>query len=324
MSNQDLAFLIRALDVRLTAFSVCEIGSGWRLKGGSMQSTVVHFVLKGNGFFEQTGSRIPLGPKTILVVPPGTPESITAGGEVNREAAAAENCRPLSEGLLSFIAHDGCAELVLGCATISASFGRGQPLFEHLKQPVALSVDGNRLSSMAFECLLEEITSPRLATTAVMEALMKQIFVLLLRDHFHELGANSPFFAPLADARLVRAVSAVIAHPDRPHSLDSLAAIAGMSRSNFAKRFSETYRRTPGDLLQEVRLRAAARMLGTCELPVKTVAARVGYASRSHFSRAFKGAYGVDPTAFRAQLDQERRPAPIDLPRSVLRQQWVE
>ena len=322
MGDDRLAFLIRTLDVRLTAFAVCEVGSGWRLKAGSMDSTVVHFVLKGDGIFELPQGPVPLAPKSILVVPSGIRESIAGSGEVNREAAAADNCRPLSEGLVSFVAHEGQPDLVLGCASISASFGSGQPLFDHLKQPVALSVDGNRLSSLAFECLLEEVSAPGLATTAVVEALMKQIFVLLLRDHLHELGAGSPFFAPLADPRLVRAVSAVIAHPDRPHSLDSLAAIAGMSRSNFARRFSEVYERTPGDVVQEVRLRAAARMLGTCELPVKTVAARVGYSSRSHFSRAFKAAYGVDPTAFRGKLEEERSPEPVEMPRNVLQQQW--
>ena len=324
MGSQDLAFLIRTLDVRLTAFAVCEVGRGWRLKAGAMDSTVVHFVLKGEGFFELPEERIPLTPKSILVVPFGRLESIAATDEVHSEAAAADNCRPLSEGLVRFIAHDGRPGLVLGCASISASYGRGQPLFDHLKQAVALSVEGNRLSSMAFECLLEEVSSPGLATTAVMEALMKQILVLLLRDHLHELGADSPFFAPLADARLIRAVSGIIAHPGRLHSIDSLAAVAGMSRSNFARRFAEVYHRTPGDVVQEVRLRAAARMLGTCELPVKTVAASVGYSSRSHFSRAFKAAYGVDPTAFRAKLEEERSPEPVEVPKNLLRQRWPE
>lgn len=49
-------------------------------------------------------------------------------------------------------------------------------------------------------------------------------------------------------------------------------------------------------------------MLGRCELPVKTVAAKVGYSSRSHLSRAFKGAYGTDPTAYRMKLGKEYGP----------------
>lgn len=286
-----------------------------------MSSTVVHFVLKGNGFFETETGRFKLGPKTILVVPPGTSESITGSGNVAWEASAASNCRVLTEGLVTFSAHEGNADLVLGCASISANFGGGQPLFDHLKEPVVLSLDSDRLSTVVFECLLDEVSSPGLATTAVLETLMKQTLILLLRNHLQQLGAESPFFLPLVDTRLLRAMSAIIAHPAEQHTISSLAAVAGMSRSCFAARFSQVYGRTPGDLLQEVRLRAAAKMLGTCELPVKTVAASVGYSSRSNFSRAFKEAYGIDPTAFRKQLEAERTSMLSEAAESVLRRQ---
>ena len=312
--------LIRTLEVQLTAFAVCEIGKRWRLKAGSMSSTVIHFVLAGNGFFETETDRIQLGPKTVLLVPSGISESITGSGDVAWEASAARNCRALTEGLVTFSAHGGSADLVLGCASLSASFGCRQSLFDHLKEPIVLSMDEDRLSSIAFDCLLEEVSSPRLATTAVIEALMKQIMVILLRNQLEQLGADSPLFVPLADARLLRAVSAIIAHPEQPHTPSSLAAVAGMSRSSFAARFSQAYGRTPGDLLQEVRLGAAAKMLGTCELPVKIVAATVGYSSRSHFSRIFKEAYGIDPTAFRTQLATERIPMLSDVPRSEMPQ----
>ena len=43
----------------------------------------------------------------------------------------------------------------------------------------------------------------------------------------------------------------------------------------------------------------AARFLETTELPIKTTAGKIGYRSRSNFSRAFKAKYGVDPLAYR-------------------------
>ena len=54
------------------------------------------------------------------------------------------------------------------------------------------------------------------------------------------------------------------------------------------------------DFLKEVRLRRAAHLLRATDLPVKTVAARVGFASRSYFSRAFKAFTGHDPAGYRA------------------------
>ena len=77
-----------------------------------------------------------------------------------------------------------------------------------------------------------------------------------------------------------------------------------MSRAAFAERFRATFERPPMAFLRDVRLRRAARLLAETDLPVKAVAGRVGFASRSHFSRAFKASFGADPAAYRAAASQ--------------------
>jgi AraC-like DNA-binding protein len=72
-----------------------------------------------------------------------------------------------------------------------------------------------------------------------------------------------------------------------------------MSRSRFSHHFSLAYDCTPKAFVQAARLATAARLLKGSDLPVKSIAASVGYASRSHFSRAFQAKFGVDPSAFR-------------------------
>ncbi len=86
-----------------------------------------------------------------------------------------------------------------------------------------------------------------------------------------------------------------------------------MSRSVFAARFTTSLDRPPMEFLKEMRLELAARLLARTDLPVKAVAARVGYSSRSAFSRAFQASHRVGPAAFR--LD-ERAPSPADTLRS--------
>ena len=129
---------------------------------------------------------------------------------------------------------------------------------------------------------------------------MKQCMILLLRKHLEHQGPASPLFALLKDPRLARVVAAIVGNPSAPYGLSELAEIAGMSRSSFAEHFSETFGQSPLDLLQKVRLRHAAHLLSATDLPVKVVASSVGYASRSHFSRAFRDTYGVDPTTYRS------------------------
>lgn len=96
-------------------------------------------------------------------------------------------------------------------------------------------------------------------------------------------------------------MAAVVEGPGDRHSL------AGMSRSSFAERFGRAFGRSPLDFVLMVRLRHAAHLLATTALPVKLVADAVGYASRSHFSRAFKATYGADPSAYRAMNGAGRK-----------------
>ena len=91
-----------------------------------------------------------------------------------------------------------------------------------------------------------------------------------------------------------------------------------MSRSRFTERFAATYGQSAMAFVHTVRLKAAARLLQHSALPVKCVAAEVGYSSRSQFCRAFRRAFGADPSAFRrgtrAAVDPPRMPELVAVP----------
>jgi transcriptional regulator GlxA family with amidase domain len=53
-----------------------------------------------------------------------------------------------------------------------------------------------------------------------------------------------------------------------------------MSRSAFAEHFVATFGQAPFEFLTEVRLRRAAGLLEATDIPIKTIAGTVGYASR--------------------------------------------
>ena len=108
--------------------------------------------------------------------------------------------------------------------------------------------------------------------------------------------------AALEDPRLGRAVHAMQGAPEHAFTLPELADVAGMSRSVFAVRFARALAQPPIQYLKTLRLSHAATLLRRTDLPIKGIASRVGYSSRSSFTRAFIAHHGVAPHDYRATV----------------------
>ena len=66
----------------------------------------------------------------------------------------------------------------------------------------------------------------------------------------------------------------------------------------------KAYEITPMRFVTVTRLHRAAELLRSTAMPIKMIAGIVGFSSRSHFSHAFRDAYGVDPLNFRTNTEQ--------------------
>ncbi len=144
-----------------------------------------------------------------------------------------------------------------------------------------------------------------------MAVLMQQCLLLVFRRLTKHSECQLPWLAALDDPRMTPVLDAILARPERPHSRESLAVLAHMSRSvfAFAARFLKTVGRTPMDFARDTRLRKAAQLLHSGDLSVDDVASRAGFASRSHFSRAFRDRFGRSPTQFRKVRVEAMTPA---------------
>ena len=290
---------LEAVEIRVEAFGVCEIGRQYSLRCEPFKSVVVHFVLSGEGFMECSHGRFPLKPGTAVVVPKMLAKSLSGAGPVEHVEDAKADCT-LQDDLVRFAACDGKVDLVLGCAELSSSVGGELPLFDQAKRPIIEHSDDPLLRAL-FTTMFDELRNPRLGTRAFVSALMKQVLIVLLRSQ----PDNDSSILLMTGARLAGVVAAILDRPQDNHTVDSLAAIAGMSRSRFSHHFTLAYDVSPKAFVQTARLASAARMLKGSDLPVKTIAASVGYASRSHFSRAFQAKFGLDPSAFRVPPTSE-------------------
>ena len=153
--------------------------------------------------------------------------------------------------------------------------------------------------AIKFIVLLAESARPTIGTRALTEALLKQCLILLLRRMIQRGTAPLPWMVTVTDVRLARALRAIFERSSEPFTVESLAAIAGMSRSSFAARFTQTIGQTPMSLLRVARLRRARELLVTTGTPVAQLPTKrvFGVAAIFHEPSA---RCSVDPTTFRA------------------------
>jgi AraC-like DNA-binding protein len=183
---------------------------------------------------------------------------------------------------------------------------QGGNLFDHLPQPVAAPLTTAGGSWRCLRELVEELVAVRPGRCTMVAALLRQLFVLVLRQHPIQ-GGLLTWMAVLDDPRLGRAVHAMQDAPEHAFTLPELADVAGMSRSVFAARFASALAQPPLQYLKTLRLWHAATLLRRTDLPIKGIASRVGYSSRSSFTRAFIAHHGVAPHDFRAAVTRPCR-----------------
>jgi len=83
-------------------------------------------------------------------------------------------------------------------------------------------------------------------------------------------------------------------------SLDELARIAATNRSSLNHEFQKFYCMSVFDWLREQRLLRATLLLRTTQLPILSIANRVGYISHAGFTTAFHRRFGISPRECRS------------------------
>jgi AraC family transcriptional regulator len=106
------------------------------------------------------------------------------------------------------------------------------------------------------------------------------------------------FRGGLAGGVLRRVRAYIDAHLGERISLKDLARQAGVSRFHFARQFRLTTGVSPMAYLRRVRIEHSLRMLLSGDSTIAEVAARLGFADQSHFTRIFARMVGMSPKHF--------------------------
>lgn len=288
--------LLASIDAAASGFTLCRIAPGVRLVGQPFDGVTALQVLQGAMRLDLPGGEAAVARAGQLVlVPGGVRPQMACDGAATAHTLDGRDCLHRRDGWLVADATRGApAALVVAAARMTATARNS--LGEVLVVRLGELPEGRQALAMLRAELAR--SSPGSGTLAV--TLMSVCIVVGLRIAVAQSGTRAPHGIDRR-ASIERAVAAVRSRPADPHTIDTLAHAAGMSRSSLTRHFRNKLGTTPTAFVQRARLTEAAALLRATDLPVKAVAATTGFADRSHFSRAFTQAFGADPSRYRAQ-----------------------
>jgi transcriptional regulator GlxA family with amidase domain len=110
--------------------------------------------------------------------------------------------------------------------------------------------------------------------------------------------------APSGRSALQQVQRFIAAHPADDHSVDSLAARAGLSPRHFARLFRNEVGMTPAAWVETARVSAARRLLESGRDAPKQVAVQCGFANADTLRRSFAKHVGVTPAEYRRRYER--------------------
>ena len=152
----------------------------------------------------------------------------------------------------------------------------------------------------AVDWLAREVARDQPGQEAVLDRLLDLVLVATLRAWFGRSDAAPPgWYRGASDPVVGPVLRAIQYGPERPWTVASLAAVAGVSRAALARRFAEVVGEPPMTFLTHWRLALAADLLLEPDATVTSVARRVGYGSPYALSAAFTRVHGLSPQEYR-------------------------
>jgi transcriptional regulator GlxA family with amidase domain len=109
---------------------------------------------------------------------------------------------------------------------------------------------------------------------------------------------------PLANSNddlMNRAMDWLLGNAYRQFAMRELTEQLGLSPVQFTRRFRRAFRMLPSDLIRNLRIRKAAKLLRDTDMTLEQIAERCGYDNGFYLSRVFSRYMSMSPSKYRQQ-----------------------
>jgi len=203
----------------------------------------------------------------------------------------------------------------LGTTLVSFSFAfEGSwlnPVLATLPRLLHVKADGvlsTRWVESTVQLLASEMETGRPGHEIVATRLADILFVHALRTYAAALPGAGGWLRALEDPRLGLVLQRLHERPADPWTVETMAKVAGISRSTFAERFQHVIGEGPSAYLTRWRMHTAMQLMNDSDRALSAIAEAVGYDNESAFGKAFRRHVGQAPGAFRRRARGRARP----------------
>lgn len=121
------------------------------------------------------------------------------------------------------------------------------------------------------------------------------------------LGYTSPLKEYVADDPISRIYGYLINNHKQSVSVEDIAAYAKMNPNSICRYFKQKTGRTLFQILAEIRIEYACKLLGNTDLTISQISFNSGFGNQAHFNKQFKAITGQTPSEYRQQrnIDKE-------------------
>lgn len=161
---------------------------------------------------------------------------------------------------------------------------------------------GPRRQTHPFLSLFDHLIAVVLDSEAFSGALALPTVELMLRLYLVEDTTSAARAASLPEAVercLVYARGIIADSSSEPLTLDRLAAATHVSPQHLCRVFKTTLGLPPMEVVRLLRIDHSVTYLERTQLQVKEIARRCGFANAFHYSKVFRSAFEMSPTAYR-------------------------
>jgi AraC-like DNA-binding protein len=305
MSMDILSDILKQVRLDGGVYFRCEFSSPWGMDIKPMPVAEFHVVVRGTCWLHLPGEAQPVALQggDLVAFPHGDAHSLTD---------AADNCVTLpAEDIIAGQNLDNYGPVTHGgkglptsvlCGYFKFDKEHPHPLVSALPRLIHIrGADSHDLAWLqtTLNFMSHETRAAKPGADAVVNGLVRVLFVQMMRAHIEQTQAPTGLLAALADRQIGEALQQMHKSPQQRWSLETLARRVGMSRSAFASRFHQLAGETPMQYLTHWRMRKACELLRETRLGMADIAEQAGYQSEAAFGKAFKKSIGTSPGAYR-------------------------